>query len=92
MLAGGAKKPYHVTLRVFCFTYGSVQLLQVLPVAGGLFASALLIVYAIIGLTIVHEVSVWRPVTAIGLFLFAGFVFLLFLGFMLMSLNAAGIH
>jgi hypothetical protein len=89
MLAGGARKPYHVTLRVFCFTYGTVQLLQVIPVAGGPFASALLVVYAVIGLAIAHEVSVWRPVTALGLFLFAGLVFALGLVSMM---AAAGIH
>jgi len=89
MMAGGARKPFHVTLRVFCFTYGSVELLQIFPVAGGLFASALLVVYVVIGLAIAHEVSVWRPVTALGLFLFAGLVF--FLGLVSM-LTAAGIH
>jgi hypothetical protein len=91
MLAGGASKPYHVTLRVFCFTYGSVQLLQVFPVLGALVAPALLAVYLVIGLAIAHEVSVWRTVIAMGLFL-AGFVFLLGLLVTLASMADTGIH
>jgi hypothetical protein len=92
MLAGGAKKPYHVTLRVFCFTYGSVQILQIFPILGSIFAPALLVVYGVIGLAVAHQINVWRAVTAMGLFLFAGFVFLLALAVMLMSLGQAGVH
>ena len=74
MLAGGANKPYHVTLRVFCFSYGSVQLLQILPFAGNLVAPVLLMVYCVLGLAIAHGTTVWRSVTAMFLFLMAGFV------------------
>jgi hypothetical protein len=91
-MAGGAKKPYHVTLRVFCFTYGSVQILQIFPLFGSLLAPALLVVYGVIGLAVAHQVNVWRAVTAMGLFLFAGFVFLLAIAAMLVGLSQAGIH
>jgi hypothetical protein len=86
-LAGGARKPFHVTLRVFCFAYGTVQLLQIIPVIGSVFSPALLVVYGVIGLAVAHQVSVWRAVTALALFLLAGFVFLLGLGVLVVSIG-----
>lgn len=74
MLAGGANKPYHVTLRVFCFSYGSAQLLQMLPVCGGVLAPVWLIVCCITGLTAAHGTTTGRSVAAIVLFLAALFV------------------
>jgi hypothetical protein len=74
MLAGGANKPYHVTLRVFCFSYGSVQLLQILPFAGNLLAPILQMVYCVLGLAIAHGTTTLRSVMAVFLFLLAGCV------------------
>ena len=71
MLAGGANKPYHVTLRVFCFSYGSAQLLQLLPFCGSLAAPVWLLVGCVVGLAAAHGTSTGRSMTAMGLFLAA---------------------
>jgi len=92
MLAGGANKPFHVTLRVFCFTCGSVELMKVIPVAGNLLAPATLVVYCILGLAIAHETSHWRAVTAMALFLLAGFVCVMGMLFALLALAPAAGH
>jgi len=92
MLSGGATQPYHVTLRVFCYTYGSVQLLQVLPVLGSLLAPALWVVYCVLGLAIAHRTSPWRSVTAMGLFLLAGLACVFAMVFSLVALAQAGVH
>jgi len=92
MLAGGANKPYHVTLRVFCFAYGSVQLLQILPLAGGPLASVLLVVYCVLGLAIAHGTTVWRSVTAMALFLLAGFVCCVGAVFLIVSASYSALH
>jgi len=69
MLAGGANQPYHVTLRVFCFTYGSTQLLQFLPFCGSLIALAWLLVCGVTGLASAHATTTGRAVAAMVLFL-----------------------
>ena len=74
MLAGGANKPFHVTLRVFCFSYGSTQLLEMLPFCGGLLAMVWLMVCCVVGLAIAHGTTTGRAVTAMALFVAACFV------------------
>ena len=74
MLAGGANKPFHVTLRVFCFSYGSTQLLEMLPFCGGLLAMVWLLVCCTVGLAIAHGTTTGRAVTAMALFVAACFV------------------
>jgi len=73
MLAGGANKSYQVTLRVFCFCYGSAQLLQALPVCGNLLAPTWFLVSCIIGLAAAHNTGTGRSVVAMLLFLAACF-------------------
>ncbi len=54
MLAGGANKAFHVTLRVFCFSYGSAQLLQIIPVCGNMLSPLWMLVCCIVGLAAAH--------------------------------------
>jgi hypothetical protein len=69
MLAGGANKPYHVTLRVFCFSYGSAQLLQLIPFCGSIVAPVWLVVCCAIGLAAAHRTTTGRSMAAMALFL-----------------------
>jgi hypothetical protein len=74
MLVGGAHKPFHVTLRVFCFSYGSTQLLQVLPLCGSLMAPVWMTVCCMVGLATAHGTTTGRSLAAMALFLAAGFL------------------
>lgn len=74
MLAGGANKTFQVTLRVFCFSYGSAQLLQVIPFCGNLLAPMWMMVCCVVGLAMAHGTSTGRSVAAMALFLFACFL------------------
>jgi hypothetical protein len=71
MLAGGANKSYHVTLRVFCFSYGSTQLLQLLPFCGSLVAPVWLLICCATGLSVAHTTTMGRSMAAMGFFLVA---------------------
>ena len=73
MLAGGANQPYHVTLRVFCFAYGSTQLLQIFPLCGGIIAMVWLMVCCVVGLAIAHGTTTARSMAAMVLLLAACF-------------------
>jgi hypothetical protein len=69
MLVGGANKSFHVTFRVICFSYGSAQLLQIIPVLGGVALPVWLILCCIFGLAAAHRTSPGRSVGAVALFL-----------------------
>jgi hypothetical protein len=73
MITGGANKAFHVTLRVFCFSYGSAQLLQVIPVFGNLLSPAWMLVCCVLGLAAAHGTTTGRTVMAMVLFLAACF-------------------
>jgi hypothetical protein len=82
MLAGGATKRYHVTLRVFCYCYGSTQLLQLLPICGGPLALVWFIVCSVAGLAAAHATTTGRSLAAVALFAgasisFVGLIFLM---------------
>jgi hypothetical protein len=74
MLAGGANKSFMVTLRVFCFSYGSAQLLQIIPFCGNLMGGIWMLVCCMIGLAVAHGTSMGRSVAAVALFFFACFL------------------
>lgn len=74
MIAGGANRDFWVTLRVFCFSYGSAQLLQIIPFCGNLLAPMWMMVCCVIGLSMAHNTSTSRSVTAMALFLFTCFL------------------
>ncbi len=65
MLLGGANRPFETTLRVICFSNGSANLLQLVPVCGGLFAGVWSLVLNCIGLARAHETDTWRAVLAV---------------------------
>jgi len=67
MLAGGANKPYHVTLRVFCFAWGSSQVFQLLPACGGVLALGWMLFCCVVGMTIAHGTTTGRAVVAMVL-------------------------
>jgi hypothetical protein len=74
MLAGGANRDFHVTLRVLCFTYGSAQLLQLIPVCGNFMTPVWMLVCSIVGLAVAHGTTAGRSATAMILFMMAFFV------------------
>ena len=65
LLFGGAPRGFDVTLRVVCYTWGSSQLLQILPVCGGVLAMLWSIPVAIIGLREAQEVPGGRAAAAV---------------------------
>jgi hypothetical protein len=69
MMTGGARKPYHVTLRVFCFSYGSAWLLQLAPLCGSMIAPVWLVVCCVMGLAAAHGTTAGRSMLAMALFL-----------------------
>jgi hypothetical protein len=86
MLAGGANKAYDVTLRVFCFSYGSAQLLQIIPFCGNLLAPVWLMVCCVVGLAIAHGTTTGRSLAAMALFL--GACFLCCMGALFLAVGA----
>jgi len=74
MLAGGANKPFHVTLRVFAFSYGSTELLKLLPACGSPLAMVWLMVCCVVGLAVAHQTTTRRSVAAMLLFVLACFM------------------
>lgn len=67
MLVGGANKPFEATLRVICFTAGSAQVLQLIPVCGGVMSAVWQLICLTAGLSKVHEIPVGRAVAAVFL-------------------------
>ncbi len=65
MLVGGAKQPFETTLRVFCFSSGSANVLQVIPLCGGMIAGIYSLALNCIGLARAHETESWRAVVAV---------------------------
>ncbi|MDQ6654673.1 MAG: YIP1 family protein [Verrucomicrobiota bacterium] len=65
MLLGGANRPFETTLRVICFSGGSANLLQLVPMCGGLLAGLWSLVLNCIGLARAHETDTWRAVLAV---------------------------
>ncbi len=67
VVAGGANKPLSVTLRVFCFCWGSSQLLQLFPGCGSPIAMVWMGISCIIGLAAAHGTTTGRSLAAIAL-------------------------
>lgn len=65
MLLSGAKQPFETTVRVVCYASGSANVLQLVPVCGGLLAMIYSIVLNCIGLARTHETDTWRAVVAV---------------------------
>jgi hypothetical protein len=64
MLVGGARTDFASTVRVVCYT-GTVQVLQVVPFCGGIFAGIWALVLYIIGLAIVHRTTQGKAALAV---------------------------
>ena len=68
MLAGGANKEFQVSLRVFCFGYGSAQILQIIPFGfGNLLAFIWMLFCCALGLAAAHGTTTGRSVAAVVL-------------------------
>ena len=87
MLTGGANKAFHVTLRVFCFSFGTTELLQMLPFCGGMLALVWLTVSCVVGLAGAHGTTTGRSVAAMLLFVAASFICGLGFLFLAASMN-----
>lgn len=66
MVLGAAARPFAQTFRVACYATGP-QLLQILPLAGGLIAAVWQIVLTVMGLKAVHRTSYGKAVLAVFL-------------------------
>jgi hypothetical protein len=84
MIVGGAKQSFETTFRVVCFSGGSVNPLQVIPICGGLIAFVWALVLYCIGLARSHEIETGRAVLAVLLPLIVccggGFLILMMFG------------
>jgi hypothetical protein len=84
MIVGGAKQSFETTFRVVCFSGGSINPLQVIPICGGLIAFVWGLVLYCIGLARTHEIETGRAVLAVLLPLIiccgGGFLILMMFG------------
>ncbi len=64
MLVGGAKTGFASTVRVVCYC-GTVQILQVVPLCGGILALVWALVLYIIGLAVVHRTTQGKSALAV---------------------------
>jgi hypothetical protein len=84
MIVGGAKQSFETTFRVVCFTGGSINPLQLIPICGGLIAFVWGLVLYCIGLARSHEIETGRAVMAVLLPLIVccggGFLILMMFG------------
>src|SRR6476660_4154799 len=92
MIVGGANQSFETTFRVLAFTQGSTNVLQVIPVCGGLIAAVWGIVVNCIGLARAHETDTGKAVLAIVLpvVLCCGLIFVI--SFMVGGLAGLGHH
>ena len=67
MIVGGAKQSFETTFRVVCFSGGSINPLQVIPICGGLIAFIWGLVLYCIGIARSHETDTGRAVLAVFL-------------------------
>ena len=65
MLTGGANQSFETTLRVVSYAGGSANVLQIIPLCGGLCAFVASLVLNCIGLARAHETDSWRAVVAV---------------------------
>src|SRR4029077_6926744 len=84
MIVGGARQSFESTFRVVCFSGGSVNPLQLIPICGGLIAFVWGLVLYCIGLARSHEIETGRAVIAVLLPLIVccggGFLLLMMFG------------
>ena len=84
MIVGGAKQSFETTFRVVCFSGGSVNPLQLIPICGGLITFVWGLILYCIGLARSHEIETGRAVIAVLLPLIAccggGFLLLMMFG------------
>lgn len=66
MILGAANRPFIQTFRVTCYSTGP-QLLQILPIAGGMIAGIWQLILTIMGLKIVHRTTWGKTVLAVFL-------------------------
>ncbi len=94
MLVGGAKQSFETTFRVVCFSGGSVNPLQVIPICGGLIAFVWGLVLYCIGLARSHEIETGRAVIAVllPLIVCCGGIFLLAMMFGALGAWSASQH
>lgn len=67
MMLGGANRPFETTFRVVCFSGGSTQLFNVIPICGAYVAPIYYIVLVCIGLTRAQETTIGKALLAIFL-------------------------
>lgn len=65
MLVGGANRSFETTLRVLSYSSGSANVLQLVPMCGGMLAGIASLVLNCIGLARAHQTDTWRAVVAV---------------------------
>jgi hypothetical protein len=66
LIVGGGKSGFGATLRVACYSQAA-QVLQLFPLCGGLLAVAACIVFAVVGFSAAHRISIGRAGFAVAL-------------------------
>jgi hypothetical protein len=79
MMLGAANQPFETTFRCYCYGYGAVVLIQVVPICGAFVAGVWGMILQIIGIAKTHEISTVRAVIAVLLpaILCCGVIFML---------------
>lgn len=95
MLCGGANRPFETTFRTYCYSSGSAQLFNVIPICGGIIAFFWSLVVNIIGLGETHETDTWKGAMGVLLpyLVCCGLMFLLYIfifGAIFAAAGAAG--
>lgn len=65
MLCGGAQRPFETTFRTYCYSFGSVAVLQLIPMCGGLIGFVWAIVAMCIGVAKTQEITSGKAVLSV---------------------------
>jgi hypothetical protein len=65
MLLGGAKKPFEATFRVVCFSFGSANVISIVPMCGAFIALVYNLVLNCMGIARTHEIDTGKAVLAV---------------------------
>ena len=65
MLLGGAKKPFETTFRVCCFSFGSANVISIVPMCGAFIALVYNLVLNCMGIARTHEIDTGKAVMAV---------------------------
>jgi hypothetical protein len=92
MLVGGAKRPFETTFRVVAYTSGSITLLNVVPLCGGMVGGIWALVVEVIGLSRAHQITTGKALVAVLIPVAAACLCVIGLSVTMAGLFAAAVH